>query len=106
MKITFLPKSKIGLWALILAIVSPILFVIGSVIPSKSGYSGMEIVTQNPIHGILTLLMFAAALTSLILALISIIKKEERSILVFLVLPFGLYGLISFIGVIVNLFTA
>lgn len=110
MKITFLPRTKYGNLSLILTIISVVLFVIGSVlpalIPSVDGLSGWEMVTSNPVYVIITLLVFAAGIMAAVYALIAIIKKQERSVLVMLVILFGVYTIFSLIGVIIGVFVA
>lgn len=103
MKITFLPKTKQGKWSVILMVISWVLFAVGSVLPSKPDYSGFEIIIQNPIQSILTIIMFAAAVSSLVTAWISTSKKNERSILVFIAILSSVYNIIGFFGSIIGL---
>lgn len=49
MKIKILPTTRQAKTALILILVSLILFVIGSVLPSETNYTGMEIIKHNPL---------------------------------------------------------
>ena len=56
MKISFLPKTRLGKWSVIMMISTWVVFVVGSVLPWKPGYSGFEIVIQNPLQGIITVL--------------------------------------------------
>lgn len=106
MKITFMPKTKFGNLSLVLAIISVALFVFGSVlpavIPSVDGLSGWEMVTSNPVYSIITLLLFAIGIMAAVYGLIAMIKKQERSVLVMLVILFGAYNIFSFVGVIIN----
>jgi len=104
MKLTFLPKTRLGIWSLVLTAASWILFIAGSLLPSKAGYSGLEIVNQNPLQAIATVLILAAGITAPIMGLIAVIKKQERSILVFLVIPTILTNIFMGIGVIMNVF--
>lgn len=104
MKVTFLPETTQGKWSIIMMISSLFLFILGSILPWKEGYSGFEIIIQNPVQGILTVLMFAVGIATLLLALISIIKKKERSILVFLAIFAGLYSLLGLLGSILTVF--
>ena len=78
MKITILPKTKPGLWSILLSIAAFILFVVGSVLPSRAGYSGLENIYHNPVHTIITVLILALGIVAPILALIAVIKKKER----------------------------
>jgi hypothetical protein len=104
MKITVLPKTRLGIQSVWLAIAAFILFVIGSVIPSRTGYSGLEMVYQNPIQTVITILILALGIAAPIMALIAVIKKKERSILIFLIIPTLLTGLLSAVGVILTVF--
>ena len=106
MKITILPKTKPGLWSILLSIAAFILFVVGSALPSRAGYSGLENIYHNPVHTIITVLILALGIVAPILALIAVIKKKERAILVFLVIPTLLTNLFTTVGVILNVFFA
>lgn len=104
MKITFLPQTKLGIWSVLLAIANLILFVIGSVLPSNEGFSGLENITQNPIQALITVLILVLGIAAPVMALIAVIKKQERSILVFLVIPTLLSNLLSVVGTILSVF--
>ncbi|MHB1485681.1 MAG: hypothetical protein ACYCYI_13630 [Saccharofermentanales bacterium] len=106
MKITFLPKTNFGKWSVIITIAGWILFVVGSLIPSKPDYTGFDIITQNPMQSIITLLLLAAGLLAVIMGLISVIRKQERSILVFLAILSGLYNIFGFVGVIITVLSS
>ena len=84
MKISFLPKTCLGRWSVIMMISSWVVFVVGSVLPWKPGYSGFEIVIQNPLQGIITVLMLGVGIATSSTAIISVTKNKERTILVFL----------------------
>jgi hypothetical protein len=103
-KIGIPTKTPMGKKSIIMMILGFVLFVVGSVLPWKPGYSGFEIVIHNPIQGIITLLMLIIGVITLSMALISVIKNKERSILVFLAIFAGLYGILGFVGSIVNVF--
>ena len=104
LKISFLPKSRLGKWAVIMMILNCALFVVGSVLPWKPGYSGFEIVIQNPLQAIITILMLAVGIATFSMALISVIKNKERSILAFLAILLGLYSILGFFGSIASVF--
>ncbi|MBU7006052.1 hypothetical protein [Phosphitispora fastidiosa] len=104
MKITFLPKTHLGKWSVAMMIASWVLFVVGSVLPSKTGYSGLEIIIQNPLQSIITILLLILGIVAFIMAVISVIRKQERSILVFLAIFLGLQSILGFFGMVVNLF--
>ena len=104
MKFSFLPKTRLGKWSVIMMISSWVVFVVGSVLPWKPGYSGFEFVTQNPLQGIITFLMLTIGIATSSMATISVIKNKERSILVFLAILAGLYSILGFVGSIANVF--
>lgn len=103
MKINFLPKSHLGKWAVIMMISNFIIFIIGSVLPWKSGYSGFEIIMHNPLQGVITILMLIIGIATSGLALISVFKHKERSIMVYLAIIFGLYSVLGFFGAVMTL---
>lgn len=105
MKITLLPKARYGKFALALIILCFILFVIGSVLPWKEGYSGIQLLIHNLLQTILTILIFAAGIMAAVLGTIAVVKNKERSIIVYLVIIAGIFNMISFIGVILNVFS-
>ncbi|PKM45466.1 MAG: hypothetical protein CVV03_06620 [Firmicutes bacterium HGW-Firmicutes-8] len=82
------------------------LFVVGSVLPWKPSYSGFEIVIQNPLQAVITILMLAVGIATFSMALISVIKNKERSILAFLAILLGLYSILGFFGSIASVFFA
>lgn len=102
--ISFLPRTILGKWSVIMMISSWFLFVVGSVLPWKTGYSGLEIAIQNPLQGVVTVLLLGFGVATVILAMISVIKKKERSILVLLAILSGLYSILAFVGSIANVF--
>jgi hypothetical protein len=104
MKISILAKTYMGKLSIIMMISSWVVFVVGSVLPWKPGYSGFEFVIHNPIQAILTVLMLVMGIATLSMALVSIIKNKERSILVFLAILAGLYSILGFVGSIANVF--
>jgi len=103
MKISFLPKTRLGKQAVIFFVSSWVLFLVGELLPSKEGLSGWENVIQNPIHTLLTVLILVAGIAAPVMSLIAVIKKQERSILVFLIIPTIISSIIMFIGVFMNM---
>ena len=81
-----------------------VLFVVASVLPSEVGYSGFEAVVHNPLQAAATVVILVVGILAPVLALVAVVKKRERSILVFLVIPSLVPNLISPVGVILNLF--
>lgn len=63
-----------------------------------------EIIIHNPIQAIMTMMIFAAGIGAGALGLISVIKHKDRSFLIFIVILFGVYNVLSFFGVIFNVF--
>lgn len=99
MKTITLPKTYLGKWAVILMLASIILQGISWMLPfdansasspSYAGYSVMSIAVS--------LLLFGLGIVAGIIGLISIWKKKERSILVFLTVLVGLFNVLQIIG--------
>ena len=103
-KITFLPKTLLGKWSVILTIVNFVLFVVGSLVPMEYGITGLEMFIQNPILTIITILLFFFSIATSITGLISVIKNKERSILVFLAIPSVLFSILVFFVPLVYVF--
>ena len=103
-KITFLPKTRLGKWSVNLAIVSFALFVVGSVFPMEYGITGFKMFIQNPLLTIITILLSFVIIATSIMGLISVIKNKERSILVFLAIPSGLFSILGFFVPLVYVF--
>ena len=93
-----------GWWSMILMVVNFVLFVVASVLPSELGYAGFEAIVRNPLQAVATVVVLVVGILAPILALVAVIKKRERSVLVFLVIPSVLPNLISPVGVVLNLF--
>jgi predicted membrane channel-forming protein YqfA (hemolysin III family) len=104
MKITLLPQTKLGQWSVNLMISSWVLFLVGSFLSWKPGYSGFEIVIQNPLQVFITFLMLFIGIATAGMAYISIFRNKERSVSVFLAIPAGLYSILGFVGSFVNVF--
>ncbi len=104
MKTTFWPVSKHGKWAVILAILNLLAVVAGFLIPRNEEFSGFDILLQNPLLAVITVLMFLIGIAVTVLAVISIKNHKERSILVFLALLAGFYSIAGFLGTVVNLY--
>lgn len=104
LNISIRPKTRIGKRSVIMMLLILVLFITGSVLPWKPGYLGFKIITQNPLQGIITLLMFFIGVATLSMAATSVIKYKERSLLVFLAILVGLYSIIGFFGSVANVF--
>ena len=77
-----------------MTVVNFVLFVVASVLPSEPGYAGIEAIVRNPLQTVATVVILVIGILAPILALIAVIKKRERSVLVFLVIPTLLPNLI------------
>lgn len=104
MEITLLSKTKLGTWSIIMMILNWLLFIAGSVFPWKSGFSGFEIVTQNPLQATITIIMLALGIATSSTGLTAVIKNKERSILVFLAILSGFYSIFGFFGSLATVF--
>lgn len=103
MKITFLSKTLLGTTSIILSLVSLLFFIVLSLLPYKGGYSGFEAYRQNPIQGIGTVLILGLGIAAPIIGLIAVVKKQERSVLVYLVILSIIFTLLNLLGTIVSL---
>lgn len=104
MGITLLTRTKLGLWSVMLYVAKWVVFIIGSLLPAKTGLTGIDIILQNPLPAFAQLIYFIFGLAAPILALIAVIRMKERSIFVLLVIPSLLTGLISILGMIMVVF--
>lgn len=93
-----------GKWSVILMISNYVLFIIGSVLPWKSGYSGFEFIVHNPLQAFIMVLILAVGIAGASMGIISFKKNKELSILVILAIISGFYNLLGFLGSILNLF--
>lgn len=101
MKIIFLPETRAGKWSLVSFIAFILLAIAGGLISSVQGNT---IEYPNPINspllGTTIYLMFSAAIIASVAGLIAVMKKNERSILVYICIPFGIA---FFIGILMLL---
>lgn len=90
MKIDFAPKTNLGKWSLILIIVMPILFFIGSSFTDSiyesvpSGETILKDIIARPALALTMLAGMVCGILAFITGLLGVIKKNERSILVYL----------------------
>jgi hypothetical protein len=82
-----MPETRLGKWAAILAAVFVFGFII-SFVAAQMFYNALGMFSVAVV-----MVMDGAGVAALILSLISIIKKHERSFVVFLSLAVGLYAL-------------
>ena len=96
-----LPETKLGKWALGLFLSFFPLGYLGSYV---SEVTGNTIEYPNPVNspllGSIIYLTFAVVIAAAIIGLIAVIQKKDRSLLVFLSIPFGvffLFGVVMFL---------
>lgn len=89
MKLIFIPKTKLGKWSVVLIILMPLLFFIGS-LPVNTLYDSvtagrtiLEDIAKRPLVALPMLLGMAFGIFAFVLGISSIIKKKERSFLVY-----------------------
>lgn len=101
MNTTFFPKTLAGKWATGMFIVFAVLAVVGGMISKITGNS-MEYPNplNSPLLGTAIYLMFAAAITASVVGLIAVRKYKERSVLVYISIPLGLF---YFVGIVILL---
>lgn len=103
MKITLLPKTRMGKCSVGLLMVFAILALAGRYISSAQDNT-IEYPNpfNSPLLGTVIYMAFASLACAAIAGLAAIIKDEERSILVYLIVPAGLivslFGLMMLIG--------
>ena len=85
-----MPKSNLGKWSVVLAPAMFVLFVVGTSL-TNSLYEGVPAggtifadILSRPVLALSMLAGFGAGISALVTGLISIIKKKERSVLVYL----------------------
>jgi len=85
-----MPKTKLGRWSVILIPLMFVLFFIGSSLTNtlyegvSAGGTILKDIFARPVLALSMLIGFAAGVSALVLGLISIIKKKERALLVYL----------------------
>ncbi len=89
MRITFLPKTRLGWWSVGLVVVSIIFFALFQVILGPGPDYNMALANA------LTVVIAGVSAAAFITGFISITKGKERPILVFLAMLIGLYTLIG-----------
>lgn len=98
MKMTFLPKTRKGKWAVVVFLISIVLHAATIVI---SIIQENEIEFPNPINspllGTALYLTFATAFIAALFGLLAVIKDRERSILVYVSIPLGIFYFVIFV---------
>jgi len=92
MRISILPKSSLGRWSVGLAAAFILLFVLSLVLTGLGG------VGPGPVGPIIGIAFGISGIAALVTGLISMIKSQERSILVFLAVVVGLFVLTFLLG--------
>jgi len=89
MRISILPKSLLGWWSIGLVVANILFFVLSQVILGPGPDYNM------PLAYTLTIVLAGIAGAAFVTGLVSIIKRKERSIIVFFTTFIGLYSLIG-----------
>jgi hypothetical protein len=103
MKIKFLPKTYAGKWSVGLFIVFIALAVSVSMVPESMKAPDFPNPLETPLFAGLIYLHFAAAIGASMAGLRSVIKNNERSILVFISIPLGMIYIFGIIVVLIGL---
>jgi hypothetical protein len=90
MKITVLPKTLLGK-------ISTTMYILFLALMLLEGRLG-----ENPQHAIILLTMVAVIILAAIIGLIAIVRNEERSIIIILMIPLGVFHLIGGVFLIFN----
>jgi len=89
MRITILPKIVLGWWPIGLVVFSILFFVLSQVILGPGPDYNM------PLAYTLTVVLTGISVAAFVIGLLSIMKRKERSILVFVAMAIGLYSLVG-----------
>jgi hypothetical protein len=89
MRISILPKSLLGWWSVGLCVASILFFALFVVILGPGPDYNM------PLAYTLTVVLTGISVAAFVIGLLSIMKRKERSILVFVAMAIGLYSLIG-----------
>jgi len=98
--ITLLPKTSLGRWSLGLAIASIVVFVVAAgPLREQWGLNENEQLVNPVLTVVLTIIIVGTSAADLVTGLISVIKRKERSVLVFLGMLITLWwGIIGALG--------
>lgn len=102
MKSIFLPKSRIGKWAVCLFAAFIILAMVGGLIAAAI-VNPIEYPNpiNSPLLGSVIYLMFASAIAASVMGIIAVKKAKERAVLVYLSIPLGILFFIAIIGFVI-----
>ncbi|SDN73674.1 hypothetical protein [Acetanaerobacterium elongatum] len=98
MKITLLPKSKLGICAASLLLLFFLLLGASILISDWQGYVASQTIFDNLPIAIPMVFAIACALASFITGLIAVLKSKERSVLIFITTIVGLFFTLLFLG--------
>lgn len=108
MKIKILPQSNLGIWAVGLAALWPLLTIagyaiVGALYPgAEAGATIIDDFRLRPWLAIIMMLGLAAGVAAFPASLLAIFKKQERSIFVFLAAVLSLFLVYLLIGELVS----
>jgi hypothetical protein len=97
-KITFLPATTLGKWAIRLTILLVLFFLLATAIVVLGHQTGGETVTANNNIAIPMLLAMVSGVSAFFTGVLAILKNKERSVLVFISTIIGLSVLIFLLG--------
>lgn len=104
MRLSFIPKTKLGIWSLGLAAAMPVLFFIGmsfTTLLYKSVPAGDTILEDIAVRPALALTMLsgmASGISAFIVGFISIIIRKERALLVYCATLLGALLIVFLLG--------
>lgn len=99
-----MPKTKLGKWSVVLIILTPVLFFLGSLFLKlfyesvSSGSTILEDIVKRPVLAIPMLLGMGSGVSAFFTGLIAIIKDKERAVVVFVSTVLGLLVILFLIG--------
>lgn len=94
----FFPNTKLGKWSFWLIIIFFLLLVFSNIIVSIQGPIANQTFFSNPLLSVPMVLAGISAISSFVIGIISIIKKKERAISVFISSLIGLLVLWFVVG--------
>ena len=99
-----MPKTKLGLWSLILVIVMPILLLVGTSLSGSlyegvpSGNDLLQDITARPLLALSILAGFACGAAAAVTGLIALLKEKDRAVLVYITTFIGVVTTILILG--------
>ena len=101
MRVHFKPKTNLGKWSAWLIVAFAVSMASFGILLA-SGQRGGDTFFSNPIIGIPILIAAASGIAAFITGLISIVRRKERSISVYVAVAFGLIVLIVALAQIIS----